>query len=577
MPEANWESIRPRVHAEAEFFEITNDFGNPLELLREAISNAIDWNATEMSIAFEVQDIEGKPRLVITLQDNGSGMTKEVVSNDFWGLGFSPSRERKKANKEDTPIGQKGHGTKIFLRSERVVVKTQSAEGAFESVCDGPLAALAQHKLHEPKVRPIDRFLDKTGTIIEVIGYNDNERSKFVQAWVRDYIYWFTKIGSVERIFGIDKLSKFSLRLKSLDSKDYETLAFGHPFPEEDSDINKLFKTKGFDAADYYVRRFVRKDVRLKNHPEVTYDAIISVEGDAAKRAYNPMIRDRRRQDTGRYKVADRYGIWLCRDFIPVDRVNDWISGFGTGSNAFVLLHGFVNCQHLKLTANRGTIANTDPLILEELRTSIQDLISEIDAALRDDSIYTLRDWQEEEITLKQETTEFTRRVKILKTRRIARYKDRILVEPQNEAELFSLFMVIYTLHPELFEFQPLDYNTSRGIDLIGRNKSDNKITDGEHWYIELKHLLRNQFNHAFKNLRWIICWDFDRSVTEGTELTGVEENDTRKLKKTIDNGKSLYFLDSAKKPHKIQIIRLREFLKAELAIEFQAEPQKDE
>ena len=58
-----------------------------------------------------------------------------------------------------------------------------------------------------------------------------------------------------------------------------------------------------------------------------------------------------------------------------------------------------------------------------------------------------------------------------------------------------------------MFEFEPLDYNTSRGIDIIGRNKSDNKITEGEFWYIELKHILQSKrFNHAFEYLRWIIC-----------------------------------------------------------------------
>jgi hypothetical protein len=54
-----WEVIQPAVNAEAEFFETLNDFGNPLEILREAISNAIDAEATEMEILFDVQQIKG--------------------------------------------------------------------------------------------------------------------------------------------------------------------------------------------------------------------------------------------------------------------------------------------------------------------------------------------------------------------------------------------------------------------------------------------------------------------------------------------------------------------------------------
>ena len=113
MSPTDWEEISPEVNAEAEFFEILNDFGDPLELVREAISNAIDWHATRMKISFSVENIEVRKKLVITLDDNGSGMNYDVIRKDFWGLGFSPSRDR------DDTIGEKGHGTKIYLRSEK--------------------------------------------------------------------------------------------------------------------------------------------------------------------------------------------------------------------------------------------------------------------------------------------------------------------------------------------------------------------------------------------------------------------------------------------------------------------------
>lgn len=70
--------------------------------------------------------------------------------------------------------------------------------------------------------------------------------------------------------------------------------------------------------------------------------------------------------------MADRYGIYLCKDFVPVQRVNDWITGFGTGSNSYVMLHGFINCQKLKLTANRGSVANTNLLIVNELKKDLE-------------------------------------------------------------------------------------------------------------------------------------------------------------------------------------------------------------
>jgi hypothetical protein len=200
--------VEPRVNAEAEFLEILNDFGHPLEILREAISNAIDAHATWIKIDFNVRALDGANRLVITLFDNGDGMTADVLSRDFWGLGYSRSRDRRDA------IGEKGHGTKIYLRSERVIVETQCANEALYSECEYPLRSLAQGKLHQPRIIRANEFFGHTGTRITVIGYNDNVRSKFVQNIVKDYLLWYTKIGSIERMFGINDLENFEVHLK---------------------------------------------------------------------------------------------------------------------------------------------------------------------------------------------------------------------------------------------------------------------------------------------------------------------------------------------------------------------------
>ena len=412
---SKWIEIDPQVNTEAEFLEIVHDFGNPLELLREAISNSIDAKATEVRISFDVVEVDGNKRLQILIADDGIGMTEEIIQKDFWGLGYSSSRERKDA------IGEKGHGTKIYLRSEKVIVKTQSAEGAFLSECVRPMSDLTAKKMHNPRFMPIENFLPKSGTQVTIIGYNDNQRSEFIQDKVRDYILWFTKVGSVERQFGIDDFKDFTLYLKCIDVDKHEKISFGHPFPNENSNIDKLFDEHGSKAADLYVRRIVKKGLRLTRAPEVTYDVIISVEADEVKRSYNPMIRNKRMSDSGRYKVGDRYGIYLCKDYIPVKQKNEWITGFGSGSNAFVLLHAFVNCQSLRLTANRGDIANTDAQILDELRESVQKIISELDTELKNNGLYTLIDWQQEFKTLQEEKDEFARRIKEIKKRK---YKD---------------------------------------------------------------------------------------------------------------------------------------------------------
>ena len=571
--QSTWTEIQPDVDTSAEFFEIVTDFGDPLELLREAISNAIDWKATFIKIRFAVETIDGAKRLVIYLKDNGLGMTKKALSTSFWGLGHSESRKLKKGGNPNI-IGEKGHGTKIYLRSEKIEVRTKSKEGSFESICSQPFRDLSNEEVHKPQIREIEDFLSDhpSGTEIKVIGYNDNERSKFKQEIVKDYIVWFTKAGSIERVFDVEENKDFRVFLKCLDADAFEEIEFGHPFPNENSDIDELFKKDSDSAVDNYVKRFIYKDERLKNHPEVTFDLVVSVEGDQIKREYNPMIQKRTRKETGRYKVSDRYGIWICKDYIPIMRINDWISGFGKGSAVLAtLIHGFINCQELNLTANRGAISNTDPKIQEDLRERIQEIFNEVDTYLYKKGIYTLKDWQEERKTLEQEKAEYEKRTKSIKTRKKCQFENRVFLEPTNEAELFGLFMSIYSLRPEKFLFEPWDYNTTRGIDLIVENKTGNTVSERKFWYVELKFLLKRDFNHAFKHLRWILCWDFHKSLSESSELIGIEESDIRYLKKEEEKGgKPLYFIDKRLRGgNRIEVIRLKEFLKVELDIEF--------
>jgi hypothetical protein len=346
-------------------------------------------------------------------------------------------------------------------------------------------------------------------------------------------------------------------------------MTFGHFFPAQSDNIEALFETYNANAADYFVRNY-KLEERLPESPEVVFQGFISVEGDAVKRTYNPMIRDRRRKDSGRYKVGDRYGIWLCKDYIPIQPINDWHIGFGTGSNSFTLLHGFINCQKLKLTANRGSIANTEPKVLDELKRAVQQIADKINTDLHKGGIYTLFQWQSEERTLGQEKADFEARIKSIETRNVAILDGRTLLEPRNESELFGLFTTISSLRPDIFDLEPLDYNTTRGIDVVARNRTANKVSESKFWYVELKYFLVDSLNHGFRYLRWIVCWDFDKSVKAGTEFSALQEPDARTLEisKTPDD-KTLYFLNSKTQAVKIQVIRLREFLAEQLQLEF--------
>jgi hypothetical protein len=173
------------------------------------------------------------------------------------------------------------------------------------------------------------------GTEIKIFGYNHNDGSKLGHDQLRDYILWFTKFGSIEPLLWTTfqkyaatqgRLGGLRLRLRGLGfdpskhagdaTAKAETLHFGHIFPQECFDgktLRERAKAKKASPTDFYCRRFVREDP-LKRFPGFRWQAVFSIEGNRVKYE-NPMVR---RQGyaapPGAYKVAERYGIWVCKD-----------------------------------------------------------------------------------------------------------------------------------------------------------------------------------------------------------------------------------------------------------------------
>jgi hypothetical protein len=318
---------------------------------------------------------------------------------------------------------------------------------------------------------------------------------------------WFTKFGSIEHQFGIQALGNVKLNLKGLDRDDYETLDFGHPFPQESTDVNTLFDQYTVQAPNHYCRRFIYCG-SLPNHPEVRYHTVFSVEGKRVKYESNPMLRrPGYNAPDGAYTVQDRYGLWLCKDFIPIQRKNEWIT---TKGSEFTKLHAFVNCQALKLTANRGSIENTPAEILQDIETVVRNTYEKIVES--DDSLQL--NYLEEEAegynTIEKEKKNFAIRVNKANRSNIAYYKDIVLVEPKRESGVQSLVVQLMTIEPALFPFVVVDYDTHEGIDVIVKANDGVPVNGSRLYYVEFKNLLSSDFNHSFENLHSIVCWDTD-------------------------------------------------------------------
>lgn len=549
-------TIVPKVDETQEFLEIANDFSNPLELVREAISNAFDANAKNIRIEFAVQSEHGERMLLIRLQDDGDGMD-EAGLRSFFDLGNSLRRN------DDSKIGEKGHGTKVYFNSGSIEVTTRRNTCRYKAVMQAPFRTL--HERQIPTVAVQQEVVDGGGSGTEILirGYNNNRRELFTHARLRDYAQWFTKIGSIGPAVGSDSHVNVKLHLKGLDQQTFEEIPFGHSFPPDSPPIQKLFDQHLVRAPDYYCKQIVKKG-KLRNFPEISYEAIFCVEGNIVKQTHNPMLR---RQGysapAGAYTVQERYGLWLCKDHIPIQRKNEWITFRGS---EYTRLHAFFNCQAFRLTANRGSVDNTPSEIMADVRDAAVAIFREI----AEGDAWREIEWLESESvsyrTVEKEKKDFDWRVKKANKANVAEFKGHLLVEPQRESGVFALFVQLSTIDPSLFPFAIVDYDTHSGIDVIVKGDRTTPLQSARLFYVEFKMTLGADFNHSFQNLQSIVCWDTDIKHDETTkDLCGEE----RKMQIVTANSQTKYFLDNPQRAHKIEVIVLKDFLREKLGLEF--------
>ncbi len=573
--------ITPEVNAAREFKEIANDFSNPLEIVREAISNAFDAKATRMDIKFSTikDDDDYNETLLVELIDNGIGMDENGLKS-FFDLGNSLTGKIK-SNFGGNAIGEKGHGTKIYYNSSRIEVVTIHDGIKYTAVMDSPRKSLNKGIVPDARLSMCETT-EPSGTYIKVLKYNNNEQTLFTQDRLKDYILWFTKMGSIEKLFGINENDNFELHLKALDNKESEPIKFGHQFPDVTSDMDKLFDRLGYDAPDNYCFRKVYRG-HLENSPAIEYEAIFSIEGTKIKHSYNKMIRRSGYiAPKGAYTIQERYGIYLCKDYLPIQSKNDWINEKGREHTRF---HAFVNCQDLRLTANRSSIENTPQKILDDLESEVKRILAE----LRDSDDWKWIDLIEEQVagdkTEKQEKKEYERRTKDALKAKIAdfSYKENEtmkkvrFIEPQSETGLAALFYQLNNLNFDFFDFEIVDYNTTQGIDMLAKTKSKMQTINPKLFYIELKHILKDKhFNHSFEHLYKIVCWGTTfKSDDEITDVTS-ENRKIQILPPADENDYTHYFLDNPRKQLKIEIIVLEQYLKEKYKIEFKTRPTGD-
>ncbi|MBA7494499.1 hypothetical protein ES702_05075 [subsurface metagenome] len=562
-------TFKPEVNEASEFLEISSDFSDPREIIREAISNSFDAKATEIHISAVIDKSVGEDELVITISDNGEGMGEEELRY-FFGLGFTNRVKLDELGKKITEaIGEKGHGTKIYFNCRCIEVETIKDAKLITAFLAEPKKNLRLGKLPkvEYKVTPAE---SPRGMKVIIRGYNDNNQAGFSHEELRDHIYWFTRFGSFEKEIGIKKYEDVVIHLSGLgwEEEEGEPLEFGHPFPVVKTDIRELKSSDKVSPLDYYVAGWPFPKEPLIGIPGAHIDFVFYLEGDKAKREYNKMIHEPRTGwRPGQYDVHSRYGLWLCKDYIPIERRNFWVSE----KTEWTKYHAFVNCQEFHLTANRGDLGNTPPRILEAIEKTVKEIFERRIKPSKEFEKYQEELGKEQLYqSAQKEEKDFQRRKRLTLQKKTAKLKSIELLEPRQESGVFSLVLQLLVLEPSLFDFKVIDYDTSIGYDLLVTKDYALDLNKAAMRFAEIKYELKRDFNHSFKKLAAVICWDTKLSNDdEVTDLTGAK----RIMKITPGDNKAKnsytkYMLVSSTEPHNIEVLVLKDFLRECLKIE---------
>jgi len=567
----DWQWREPKVDQAREFLEITWDFTNPKEAIREAISNAIDWGATQIEIVVEEDTSRPDEELVLRISDNGIGLNEERLWA-FFDLGRSTEPVL-----DDTgrpvyrKIGYKGHGTKTFFNSRQIEVFSDSRHCTVYAAMETPLHKLMSREIPQYRWAVEPRDDEETRTEITIRGYDMNRsRKDFAHSVLKDYIFWLTRFGSVEKEFGIGDNQDKVLLLQGLGRDDPEAIEFGHRFPEENSNVGRLRAERPGDWTKVFVKRWLFQGRPIVDHPGKSIDMVFYIEGDEAKRSYNRMIRVRgRTPEYGMYKVEERYGLWACRDYVPIKRYNEWL---GLGKRLETKYHAFVNCQEFRLTANRGDIGNTPPDLLNAVERTVRQIFEDEIIGSREYQDYeAAAELEEQYQTAEQERKDFGRRKRRAHTKKVCEYGGVELVEPGVEMGVVALFNQVYALQPSLFPFRIVDYDTKRGYDAVVAQPVPLDLSRASMYFIEFKYILDRGFNHSFDHLSAIICWDCGLSDGEEVRDIGESRRDLRITPPGDESAYTRYMLVSAVARHNIEVFVLRQYLSERLGIEFRS------
>jgi hypothetical protein len=449
-----------------------------------------------------------------------------------------------------------------------------------------PALNLAVRKMGDPppiSISEVDKsgisLLDEatSGTVVEVIGYDNNNWNAFAHTPLIDYIQWFTAWGRIHSAWGETLPFPCTLSVRGVGQQTTEQIPYGHPFPKENFDFKELQRMDDRRPENYFVRRWVSEPIKVEGFPDHEFSVVFSVEGDSAKRDQNLMLKRVGRPEkkpfsyeSARYTVSDRYGIYVCRDYIPIERKNERFAD----RSEWTKWHAFINCQSFNLTANRSSVENTPATLLESIYKSAEDYIVKYILESEEYEEFARRIALEEgRRKAEREKKDVVRRFKAyqMKTRFKVSAGSKTLefLEPRTEQGVLWLLGQLVGLWPEHFKWlKVVDLDSHFGYDLLILRRHHLTGTEDPE-FVELKYNLRDSadFNHSFDYLNSIVCWE--TSLHEDEELTDIREHSrVFKIARPNEERQSTrYFLNNPGGGLNIEVVVLRKYLEEVLAL----------
>lgn len=517
----------PQVKEISIFKEIAQNIVNPLEIIREGISNSCDADAKNISIITYRNELG---EFVIEMRDDGKGMNFEEIHR-FFNLGDS--------NKDLIGIGEKGLGTKTYYKSNNIMITTQSKEGiVYQSIMNKPWKKLNDNIIPQYTIEEIESENAIAGTKIIIEGYIvDNPEKYFNFDTIKDYILWFTAGGSFKTFFSnysqLYKLIKnmqvaprifINDRILNLEAEIAGTHQFSPPQEIPESDMEEVV----FKKSVNYCRHFG------PFHRETNIDGqyvSVQIYGTISGRNCRKSICRLRQGET----MKSRFGLYLAKDFIPFTKNSDLLQD--PFYDHYDLL---VNSQNFELTADRNNISNLNTPKIVWVYQQAKDIIDNCIRPLGEAVYFKIRKEEEKDHIIKCKRESVGKILKKLdKLEDLMLNEIPIIKKPYCESQVTLLFVSLLTNNKTKSFIRYINkivmFSTKTSTDLICIDNNNKEVL------VEVEYKLSDLFihKHPIGTFDYVVCWEIDNKKNQNVTLTyNLKAKDYSEWVIKCDNGK---------------------------------------